>query len=82
MTTCLGHSCRQGRAECKTPHICSYVEQRAYQAAEAATELGVDDDDGLPPHLSYAERALLVLIGTVSISIVGALALHVWSRFA
>lgn len=45
MTTCLGHSCRQGRAECKTPNVCSYIEQRAYQAAEAATELGVDDDE-------------------------------------
>ena len=57
------------------------AERRYHQAAEAATEVGTEDD-GLAPHLSYAERALLVLIVTVSVSLVGALALHVWSRFA
>ena len=81
MSACIGNSCRQGRQECKTPGAC-YAEQRAWQAAEAATELGVDEDDGLPPHLSYAERALLVAICTVSVSLISALALHVWRAFA
>lgn len=56
-------------------------ERRYHQAAEAATEVGTEDD-GLPPNYSYAERVLIVLIWTASVSLIAIVALHVWRAFA
>ena len=55
------------------------AERGYHEAAHAATELC---DDGLPPNMTDAERALLCMICVASVSIVAAAALWVWGTFA
>ena len=43
---CVVDRCRQGRSACPAPETCSYIVGRQAQAAEAATEVGADDDKG------------------------------------
>ena len=58
------------------PLGCDY-QGRHPQAAEAATEVGADDLPPRPP-MHRTDPALLVVLALMSISLVGALALHVW----
>lgn len=60
------------------PLGCDY-QGRYPEAAHAATELC---DDGLPPNMTDAEKALLCMICVASVSIVAAAALWVWWTFA
>ncbi len=71
------------------PHAIRQCEMERKQHDAAATPADgahvVTDycvDDGLPPNMTDAERALLLMIGIASVSVIAAAALWVWRAFA